>query len=230
MRTKDTRYVATLPHVREVTLVGTADLAFWADRLRAEGLAPLAWEGRAQILLIAADSRYLGLPFQELSVSVVLGIGAFLAQAFNSRRFFAFCERTFFGTPYVSGDLRVTASLPASVQLTRKRKLLLRAAMGADATLSPPGTSPHEDGWEGPVFLPSGRPARSRGRLFVAQVRGAAQTVAFQPGRDVLEIHPTNELPVLQDLIDSTFQATHWLVRKDAVHAKSRTYRSLSIS
>ena len=230
MRTKDIHYVATLPHVREVTIVGTADLAFWTDRLRAESLAPLAWAGHAQILLIAADSRYLGLPFQELSVSVALGAGAFLVQAFNSRPFFAFCERTFFGTPYVSADLRVAASLPASVELTRKRKLLFQAVMGADATLSPPGTSPHEDGWDGPVFLPSRRPGRGRSRLFFVQVRGAAQAAAFQPVRDVLEIRPSDELPVLQDLIDSGFQATHWLVRKDAVHAKSRTYRGLSIS
>jgi hypothetical protein len=224
MMTKDIRYVAKLPHVREVSIVGTADLAFWADRLRAEHLAPLAWEGRAQILLIAADSRYLGLPFQELSVSVVLGAGAFLVQAFNSRPFFAFCERTLFGTPYASGDLRVAASLPASVQLTRKRSLLFRAEMGAGATPSLPGISPYQDGWEGPLFLPARHPGRSQSRLFFAQIRGAAQAVSFQLGRDVLEIRPSNELPVLQELIDSAFQATHWLVREDAMHAKSKTY------
>jgi hypothetical protein len=230
MMTKDIRYVARLPHVREVSIVGTADLAFWADRLRAENLAPLAWEDRAQVLIIAADSRYLGLPFQELSVSIVLSAGAFLVQAFNSRRFFAFCERTFFATPYASGELRIAASLPASVQLTRKRRLLFRAEMGAGATPSPPGSSPHQDGWEGPLFLPSRRPGRSPSRLFFAQIQGAAQSVAFQPARDLLEIRPSNEVPVLQELIDSTFQATHWLVRKDAMHAKSRTYLASRIA
>ena len=221
---KGIHYVAKLPHVREVSIVGAADLAFWRDRLRAENLAPLACEGRAQILFIAADSLYMGIPFQELSVSVALDTGAFLVQAFNSSPFFAFCERTFFGTPYLAGGIRLTASLPASVELTRKQRLLFRAEMGAGAAPSAPGTFPYQDGWEGPLFLPARPKDRDRGRLFFAQIRGAAQAVAFQPARDVLEIHPSNELPVLQNLIDSAFQATHWLVRKDSMHAKSKTY------
>jgi hypothetical protein len=50
------RWAATLPHVREVSLLGTADLAFWRDRLREEDLAPLDRDGKAQVMLIAADS------------------------------------------------------------------------------------------------------------------------------------------------------------------------------
>lgn len=224
--TKEIQYVAELPHVREVSLVGTADLGFWTDRLRVEGLEPLDCDGRARILVIAADSRFLRLRFQEISFSIVLssGSGAFLAQAFNSRRFFAFCERKFFRTPYAFGRLRVSASLPASVQLTRNDELLFRAEMGAGAAPLPPGSSPYQAGWEGPVFLPSRGQARSRGRRFFARIRGAAQTVAFEPSRDVLELRPASGLPTFQDLIDSGFRATHWLVRQDAVHAKSRTY------
>jgi hypothetical protein len=95
--------------------------------------------------------------------------------------------------------------------------------MGAGATPSPPGTAPHESSWEGPLFLPSRHPGNPS-RLFYAQIHGATQTVAFQPARDTLEIRPAPDLPVLQALIDSTFQSTHWLVREDAMHAKSKTY------
>jgi len=41
------RYVADLNHVREVSLHGTADLAFWKDRLAPEGLSPAEHDGRA---------------------------------------------------------------------------------------------------------------------------------------------------------------------------------------
>ena len=46
------KYVADLKHVREVSLLGTADLAFWEDRLRGEGLAPAALPQRVADRLI----------------------------------------------------------------------------------------------------------------------------------------------------------------------------------
>src|SRR5262249_42901621 len=93
------KYVAELAHVREVSLLGTADLAFWTDRLRNEGLVPTERDGKAQVLIVAAEAKFLGLRFSELSLSVLvsqpredsLRDGAYLAHAFNSRRFFALC-------------------------------------------------------------------------------------------------------------------------------------------
>lgn len=72
------------------------------------------------------------------------------------------------------------------------------------------------------MFLPS-RGGESR-RLFYARVRGAAEPTAFEASRDRLELRPAAELPFLQALIDSGFRPTHWLVRQDAAHAKSKTY------
>jgi hypothetical protein len=132
------RYVAELTHVREVSLLGTADLAFWEERLKEEGLAPAESEGKALLLLIAADSKFMGVRFRELSFSVLVGRqeegarrgGAYLAQAFNSCRLFAFCERTFFSTPYYHGDVRVSASFPPfpGVEEARRGPLPGRAA------------------------------------------------------------------------------------------------------
>src|SRR6202034_4248097 len=45
------KWVAELAHVREVSLLGTADLAYWKERLRAEGLCPAGRDGQAQILI-----------------------------------------------------------------------------------------------------------------------------------------------------------------------------------
>lgn len=220
---KAVKYVATLPHVREVSIVGTADLGFWADRLRSEGLAPLESDGRARILIIAADSRFLNVSFQELSISIFLSPGgAFLTQAFNSRRSFAFCEYRLFGTPYAFGKVHVSATLPASVRLTHQQELLFRAEMGSG--IVPPESPPHQDGWDGPIFLPSRREGEGSSRLFFAKIHGATQPAVFQPSRDVLEIRPSRKFPVFQALIDSRFEATEWLVRQDAMHMKSKTY------
>src|SRR5436190_14809837 len=98
------KWAAKLSHVREVSLLGTADLAYWADRLKAQGLAPDARDGKAQVLIVAADARFMGVPFREVSLSVLAREdagkttreGTYLLHAFNSSRFFAFCERRLF--------------------------------------------------------------------------------------------------------------------------------------
>src|SRR5215218_5136234 len=125
------KYVAQLAHVREVSLLGTADLAYWTERLRSERLTPDECEGNAQVLVIAADARFKGMRFREVSFSILVhrpgaaaavtgdaaaGDAGFLAHAFNSSRFFAFCERAFFSTPYYHGRIAVSATVPASIE------------------------------------------------------------------------------------------------------------------
>ena len=91
------KWAAELAHVREVSLVGTADLDFWKDRVLKEQLLPAESDSQAQLLIIAADSKYLGVRFRALSVSVVVSPpeegtwqdAAYLVRAFNSCRLFA---------------------------------------------------------------------------------------------------------------------------------------------
>src|ERR1700722_18290838 len=98
------KWAAQIAHVREVSLLGTADLAYWEDRLRRENLLPAERDGQAQLLIIATDSKYMGVRFRELSFSVLVswsegGVpqdAAYLVRAFNSFRFFALCERVLF--------------------------------------------------------------------------------------------------------------------------------------
>lgn len=66
------RYVAEAKHVREVSLVGSADHAFWKERLRAEELFPSERDGRARIMIVGANMRFMGVRFTEVSFSILL--------------------------------------------------------------------------------------------------------------------------------------------------------------
>ncbi len=102
------QYSVIVHHVKEVSLYGSADLPYWRAFLQREGLVPLDDHGQAQLLLIAADMVWNRVRFTELSFSVALArpgapeqrAGMYLIQAFNSVRWFAWVERTFFQTPY----------------------------------------------------------------------------------------------------------------------------------
>jgi hypothetical protein len=236
---KPVKWAAELAHVREVSLLGTAELAFWKDRLLKEDLLPAERDGQAQLMIVAADSKFMGVPFRELSFSVLVyqqekgsrQDGAYLVRAFNSCRFFAFCERVFFSTPYYHGDVRVSASYPASIHLVKKGEVAFQAEMRADT--SGPGREPSrrgEDGWEGPVFLPESRRGKGcQGNLFFARIRGHTQTYPFLPAQDLVTLRPTPDSEVLQALLDSHFVAKEWAIREDATHAKSKTYKRAEV-
>src|SRR5262245_55741199 len=69
------KYVADIAGVREVSLRGSAELGFWQDRLRAPGLTPANLDGAAEILIVAAEMKYAGIRFRELSISVGVCVG-----------------------------------------------------------------------------------------------------------------------------------------------------------
>ena len=122
------RFVATVRDVTEVALVGDADFEQWREVLRAPGLTPGQDEnGRVPVRILACASRYKGLAFQECSVAVGLEaneletqVPVYLVCAFNSRRCFAWSERTFFGTPYEHATVQVRAS-PAGFSVAGAR-------------------------------------------------------------------------------------------------------------
>jgi hypothetical protein len=233
------KYVAELAHVREVSLLGTANLTFWKDRLAKENLVPAESDGKAKVLILGAESRFMGVPFREISFCVFVSRhqegtqedGYYLAHAFNSRRLFAFCERAFFATPYCHGDVRLSPSLPASLQLLKGGEVVFRAEMQADATALRRESSPSgEDAWEGPIFLP-GIPGKrdQQGKVFFAKIRGHIQTYPFLHSKDSLTIRSSSDSEILQALLDSHFVGKEWAVREDAMHAKSKTYKRAEV-
>ena len=260
------KYVAELAHVREVSLLGSADLGFWAERLRGEGLTPVEHAGRARVLVVACDSMFFGVRFRELSFSVFVrrpnasegSDAAFLVQAFNSSRFFAWSERTWFSTPYRHGMIDVDVGLPAAMRLGLEGQTIFSAVMSEEsgrrvgpaafrragpqennviedggpaleAGLShPTGREPSRsgvEGFDGPIFLPgSTRGKGTSGRLFFAKIEGETQAYPFS-ATDTLTLSPSSGSPILQALIDSHFVVDEWLIRGDATHAKSKTFR-----
>ena len=200
------KYEVGVSPVREVSLRGVADFSFWLERLAGEGLFPTEEGGRASLLICAAESRFMGPTFRELSISVFLSRtlggttrdGAFLVQAFNSIRFFAFVERILFRTPCHYAGVRVDVGLPAIAEVTRGGQPLLRMKMARDEAAS--AKVPERDEvleFEGPIFLPGapeGRP--DQGRLFFGRLHGQTQVLPFLPTDGVL-LRPTPDSPVI---------------------------------
>ncbi len=226
-------YPVEISPVREATLVGTADLSFWTDPLRREKLRPADHDGRAQLYISAVASRFKGIPFREVSISIcaypdsidTTQEGIFLAHAFNSVRFFAWCERTFFATPYYYAAIAVDPGPPASFEVTQRTGSLLRAAMAAttNADRREPIHSGYEC-WEPTIFLPT-RPSKPDAprKQFFARLSGDTQVYTFLPDDDRITIQPSAAAPILQSLIDSRFSGRQWMIRQSGTHARSKT-------
>lgn len=220
---KPVHYITTLNDVREVMLSGYADLGYWTKHLAGSPLLPLNRSGQAEMLLSATDSRYMGRPFNELSVSVAVcqaadpsqQTGFYLAYAFNSSAMFAFIERFMFKTPYYQGRIQLENRVPALMQVKRKNDLLLQAGMNAERSHVP--TQSLEEDWQGRIYLAGGR------HYFLARLAGLTQIYPFLEGQDNLEITPGGN-PGLTWLKESNFTPHEWRIRARATHSKSDTY------
>jgi hypothetical protein len=221
-------YAVEISGVREVSLIGTAELGFWRDRLLSEGFFPVPAKGRAELLVSSTNARFHGIPFRELSFGVFVSRredsteaeGLYLVRAFNSVRFFAFAERTFFSTPYYPGELVVEVGPPARVELRERGRVPLRMTMSM--SMSPRMSADvRDDGWEGPIFLP--RNGRGGGKLFFARLRGETTVSPFDPVTDVVTIAESPAHPIFDELLRSGFTPREWVVRPNATHGKSKT-------
>jgi hypothetical protein len=229
--TTNIRYVAEPKHVREVTLTGATDFGFWFDYLKAEGLAPVRCGDGAQVVVVAAEMVYLGLRFTEVSFSVraVLtqsssSAGMRLLHAFTSSRVFAWCERTIFMTPYGHGECHVSVHSPPSVRLDAQGERVFNAEM---SSVERPAIRAGDESWAGPVFLPPNSTA-NESRLFFVRLRGHTVVYPFSRG-DRFALDPSAGGGVLQPLMDSGFHPQEWVVRPDATHGKSKTYRRTDV-
>jgi hypothetical protein len=230
---KPPTYIAQLQHVRELALIGTADLAFWTQKLQPEDLVPAPTEGSARILISGIASRYMGLPFRELIIAIFAAPaegdernGAYLVQAFNSSRLLAWSERTFFSTPYVHGQVDVAIGPATSLHVGQAGQVLLRAEFAGRGSESRSPLRTGEELWEGPIYPPS--PANvepTRRKVFFARIGGQTETFSFDPERDSLTLPPHATMPVVGWLVESGFVVQEWAIRSDAHHARSKTYR-----
>ena len=216
------QYAANLYNVREVTLHGTADLPFWQAVLDAEGLLPYHENGKAVLLLSGIDAKWRGFKFKEFVIAV--GVcdtedgtsldGYYLPHAFNSSKLLAFSERVFFKTPYFQGNIRLQNRIPAFIKLQDRTEVLFHAEM------SMPDRSPIVEylEWRGPIFLPN-----KRGKFF-AILSGEAEIYPFSSEVDTFDIKPSADHKIFQQLIESNFTGSVWVLRSKSRHAKSKTY------
>lgn len=215
------RYAARVNGVLELALGGTADLEWWRERLVAHGLEPCPsppGDG-VPVTLTGMDSKWKGIAFRELSITVGARRGdedaPLLAGAFNTCRFFAFTERVWFKTPYVHcRDVDVALADGGHIRVGPPGALEVCAEMAARE----PG-SPRPDGYTGPLFLPTGSPASHR--RMIVDIRGDTEIHPYDPARDRFELHPDS--PILTALAQSSFTPRTWHVRRNATHARSKT-------
>lgn len=221
------RYTAQIGNVREVTLHGTADLAFWRTFLQPYQLLPDSSGGAAQLVLSATALVWQGLAFRELIVTIATCTDRkqpqhdsfYLAHAFNSSRFLSWSERRFFQTPYTHTDVYINTSQP-EMELWHHNRLLFKAQM---VQHQEPTARRCED-WNGPVFLPAHGSAETIGKHFFVALSGEQAICPFVAGTDLVEIAPDGDQPVFQWLRESRFTPTEWRIRASATHARSKTY------
>jgi hypothetical protein len=225
--TASIRYVAEPKHVREVSLIGTSDFEFWSDYLKPEGLEPVRCGGAAQVVVVAAEMVYLGVRFTEVSFSVRASLahdsnstGLRLLHAFTSSRVFAWCERALFAAPYSHGECHVSIRSPLSIRVKAQSGRVANAEMSAQERAA---IRAGDERWEAPVFLPP-RGTASDQRLFFGRLRGHTVVYPFS-GDDCFAIEPSARGGILRPIADSRFSPQEWVVRADATHGKSKTYR-----
>ncbi len=208
------KFVAEIHPVREVSIRGAADLRFWRDRLRAEGLEPEERDGRAQLLICGAAMKFKGISFAEMSVSVkVAGPNSvFLIFAFNSSRLFSFSERVFFSTPYRYAKVELETAPRPSLRVVDRGQRVFQAGMGSDRKPTARG----DEDWEGTIHLPG-----TQGKYFHARLAGPASVYPFLSEADSLAVDPSH--PLLEGLDSSRFQGLEWLIRESGTHARSKT-------
>jgi hypothetical protein len=218
-----------VPSVRELNLVGSADLAYWTAHLAGTGLAPLNRDGQAEISIGATDLTWMGWRFNESIVVVTLAeacapnasAGGYLLHAYNSKPALAFMERTFFRTPYYPAAIQLAGQAPACFQVTDRAGGGLRAQAGASVR----PVEATSEAWQGAVHLPRQRTApQGRAGFFYARLAGPGQAYPFVYGSDSLTLNPSADSPVLDWLRASHFVPREWRYRPAATHSKSRTH------
>lgn len=246
----DIDYVAEVRGVREVALEAEADRDYWDRRLAPEGLAA-AGEGPARLLFTAARGRWMGVRFHDFSFGVYARAsetgrvpsgaeeGLYFVEAFNSSRFFALVERRWFRTPYshqaalgldvrmpvwarIGGEGRPRHGGPASAG---EPGTVFAASMGAADGEERRAESSAEVCWEGPLFLPT-LDGASRRHFFV-RLAGHTRTYPFDGAVDRVRWDAAAPAPVVAALGEGGFEPRTWIVRADALHARSKTYKAL---
>ncbi|HPF37885.1 MAG TPA: hypothetical protein P5081_07000 [Phycisphaerae bacterium] len=221
------KYAAVVQHAREITLMGTADADCWAAPLESVGLTPCRRDHRVGMLISVAAGRW-GIHFREVAIGVAAcrqpgGVepdGYFAAYAFHSSRLFAWCERTFFKASHRLATIDMTLDPPVSIEIRSRSEIALRAAMGTTREAS----RRENVDIVFPVFLPNrGNRVSMKRNAFHVRVAGETDVYPYEPASDFFTVGDNGGALAMPLLADCDFQGTEWLVRRDAIHARTKT-------
>lgn len=221
---QNAKFVAAVRDVKELRLIGSAALDFWNGQLKGKPFQAFqAASSCAEITIAATELVWKGFRFNELTISLAIAgqddaqkqIGYLLLYALSSNRFFAFCERTFFSTPYHFGKTNLRETTPCLISAQLNNQNVLKATMSHSAR---PVTEENES-WEGAIFLPR---ARSE-KYFIGKLSGKSKICSFME-TDRIEIQSNTKDIVFDLLATSDFTGKEWRMRSQAFHAKSKTY------
>jgi hypothetical protein len=224
IKPQNAKFVAVVRDVRELRLIGNANLDFWNKQLTNEPFQAFQVDGGyAEITIGATELVWKGFRFNELTVSLVIAakdnsqkqIGYLLLHAFNSNRFFAFCERAFFSTPYHFGKVELREVMPCAINVRSNNRSVLKVEMSA-ATRR---VTEEDESWEGAIFLPNLKGEK----YFIAKLSGKSKICSFTE-TDRIELQTGAKDTVFGLLADSGFAGREWRMRSGAFHAKSKTY------
>jgi hypothetical protein len=217
------KYVAEIKDVREICLIGSADLEFWKTHLSQLQLSPTNFAGHARVLISAVKLKWMGIAFEELSIAIPIDPpdstkhSIYLVSAFSTSRLLAWCERTFFQTPYEHAQISLQAEQPWSFELRDNTlsTLVVQCQRAAPITTV-------DDDWTVSIFLPPAHRSSQR-KFFQAKLSGPIQLAPFAATSAEFKLQPSFQQPAIQLLIDSHFSPTEWRVRPNATHARSKT-------
>jgi hypothetical protein len=217
------KYIAEVNNVREICLVGSADLEYWKAHLAQLQLLPINFAGHARVLVSVVKLKWMGIAFEELSIAIPIDPpesstnSIYLVSAFSTSRLLAWCERTFFQTPYEHAQISMQAQQPWSFELRDST----RSTLAVQCQRTAP-TATVEDDWVGSIFLPPARRS-SRRKFFHAKLIGPVQLAPFAATSAEFKLQPSLEQPAIGLLVDSQFSPIEWRVRPNATHARSKT-------
>jgi hypothetical protein len=218
------KYVAEINNVREICLVGSADLEFWKTHLGRLRLSPTDFTGQARIFISAVTLKWMGIAFAELSIAIAIDPpdsttrSVYLVSAFSTSRLLAWCERTFFQTPYEHAQITLQAAQPWSFGLRDNTLSTLAVHCRSTAPIEIV-----EDDWTVSIFLPPIGQSAQR-KFFHAKLTGPVQLAPFAATSTEFKLQPSFQQLAIQLLVDSHFAPTEWRVRPNATHARSRTF------
>lgn len=233
MKSEKIKSIAEINNVKELMLICNADLFIWSDYLKKFNHAPLEFNGKARLLLSISELKYMKIRFKEFIISIFIDDNNmetntqafFLLSAYNSNIFFSWSERTFFSTPYHSGQISFDSQKfsKASVTANKNKAIVITNSMNDFRKPKSEGY----DKWEGRVYLPGNN--RTKGKFnkwFYAGIEGDSKKYDYFHNEDSITFKNTESDEIFNCLSDSNISGYEWITRNKAFHTKSGTFSS----